>query len=86
MKNEMINPVEPMLIDALKATNKPTLIVDVSKFIWNKYYDELKANDELFFKWQYQLRWAKDHLKSCGILATKKQGVYSLWYLTGKGV
>ena len=41
------------LVEALRANGKSATIVDVCKYIWDKYEDELRASGDLFYSWQY---------------------------------
>ena len=77
MKNN--TPMENMLIDALKHFKGPTLILDVSKYIWNKYEDDIRKSDEMLYKWQYKLRWAATMLHQKGTITMDKKGTYGLW-------
>ncbi|WP_370581059.1 hypothetical protein [Snodgrassella alvi] len=37
---------------------------DVSKYIWDKYEQELKASGSMLYTWQYDLRWAAQQLRN----------------------
>jgi len=42
--------IENMLIDALQYFGKPTLIIDVNRYIWNKYENDIRMSDEMLYK------------------------------------
>lgn len=37
---------------------------DVSKYIWDKYEQELKASGSFLYTWQYDVRWAAQQLRN----------------------
>ena len=41
---------------------------DVSKYIWEHYEDELRQSGDLFYTWQYDVRWAAQKLRNRGLL------------------
>ena len=38
-------------------------IVGVCKYIWKNYEVELKSSGDLFYTWQYDIRWAATNLR-----------------------
>lgn len=36
----------------------------MSKYIWDKYEQELKASGSMLYTWQYDLRWAAQRLRN----------------------
>ncbi|BCP51623.1 hypothetical protein K32_02400 [Kaistia sp. 32K] len=44
-------------------------IVDVARHIWAEHEAELKSAGDLFYTWQYDMRWAAQKLRDDGILA-----------------
>lgn len=70
------------LIEALKHNNNKGTIIDVCKFIWKKYEKELRASGNLFFTWQYDVRWAATELRKTGKMKPANispQGVWELY-------
>jgi len=45
------------LIEALKANKGSASIVEVCKYVWENYENELRRSGDLFFTWQYDIRW-----------------------------
>ena len=43
-------------------------IVQVARYIWDAHEDDLRDSDDLFFTWQYDLRWAAYRLRKSGHL------------------
>jgi hypothetical protein len=56
-------------MDALRAHNGQATIVEVAKHIWDHHEAELRAAGDLFFTWQYDMRWAALELRKEGRLA-----------------
>ena len=69
------------LIETLQANGKSATIVDVCKYIWEKYENELRASGNLFYTWQYDVRWAATELRKTGRMKPayiSPQGVWEL--------
>lgn len=45
--------------------------VRVAEAIWLRHETELRASGDLFYTWQYDLRWAKQELQNAGVLTAK---------------
>lgn len=43
--------------------------VRIAEHIWRHHEDELRLSGDLFFTWQYDLRWAAQTLREDGVLA-----------------
>lgn len=48
---------------ALKANGGSASLVDVAKHIWTYHETDLKAAGDLFYTWQYDMRWAATELR-----------------------
>ena len=67
--------------DALVFNGGEAKIVDVAKHIWSNHESDLLRSDDLFFTWQYDMRWAAQHLRDtgkCVPTATSQRGVWKL--------
>lgn len=56
-------------------------IVEVCKYIWNKYEDELRDSGDLFYTWGYDVRWAAQKLRDQGKMGYRKKGRINVWTL-----
>jgi len=56
-------------MEALHAHSGSAAVVDVSEWIWENRQDDLRASGDLFFTWQYDMRWAAHVLRSKGEIA-----------------
>ena len=63
-----------LVCDALESRGGEGTIVEVATFIWENYKDELEASGEIFYTWQYDMRWARHRLSEKGKLITKSRG------------
>ena len=68
--------------DALIALGGHGSIVDVCKYIWKNHERELRDSGDLFYKWQYDMRWAADHLRRAGIMKSATASPKGLWELS----
>ena len=41
-------------------------VVEVARQIWKDHEDDLRVSGELFYTWQYDMRWAAQSLRSKG--------------------
>ena len=56
-------------------------IVDVCKHIWKNHERELREAGDLFFTWQYDMRWAGDHLRKARVMKPANVSPKGLWEL-----
>ena len=56
------------VVDALKAYGGRARIVDVCKHIWQHHETDLRLSGDLFYMWQYEVRWAGQRLRNSGRL------------------
>lgn len=40
--------------------------MDVSKVVWRRHEQDLRAAEDLFYTWQYDIRWAAQKLRDEG--------------------
>ena len=74
-------PHPKTLEHALEPGKAGTDEVAVMLDIWNNHRADLEASDDLFFSWQYDMRWAADHLRREGKLMPKPKGDRGPWRL-----
>ena len=70
------------VVDALREAGGTATIVFVAKYIWENHSDDLRASDnDLFYTWQYDMRWAAQRLRDNGTMApaqTTRRGEWAL--------
>lgn len=55
--------LQDWIVEALKQNGGSGTIVDVAKHIWKKHNQELQSSGDLFYTWQYDMRWAATKLR-----------------------
>lgn len=66
---------------ALKANHGKAKLVTVSKFIWANCKSELENSGDLFYTWQYDVRWAALQLRKEGIMKPAHEQKNGFWEL-----
>ncbi len=75
MKEKLLNWV----VEALENNYGEASVLDISKHIWQKHSQDLENSGNLFYTWQYDVRWAGVELRKKGIL--KPADEKKLWVL-----
>jgi hypothetical protein len=60
--------LEQCVVEALEELGGSGSVVDVSKVVWRRYEPELRGSGDLFYTWQYDIRWAAQKLRDRGKL------------------
>ena len=48
--------------------------LDVAKVVWRHHEHELRESGDLFYTWQYDIRWAATRLRKRGVMAANRAG------------
>lgn len=67
------------VVDALKANAGSARVPEIARYIWDNHEPELRASGDLFYTWQYAMRWAGQILQKEGKL--NKSGPNRQWLL-----
>lgn len=59
----------PWIIEALHAKGGAAHHIEVAKYVWEHHGTELRNSGDLFYTWQYDLRWAGKRLRDAGKIA-----------------
>lgn len=73
--------LQRLVVEALEENNGSASIVLVAKYIWGNYQKELECSGDLFYTWQYDIRWAKEELIKHGIIKTNQLSKRGIWEL-----
>ncbi len=73
--------LQKWVLDALQANGGAARVVDVCKYIWNAHEADLRASGDMFFTWQYDVRWAAQKLRDAGRLESLNNDRRGLWQL-----
>jgi hypothetical protein len=62
------------VLDALRDNGGQGTVVQVAKHVWARHESELRAAGDLFYTWQYDIRWAATRLRHDGWLREASRG------------
>ena len=66
--------LEPIVAEVLKSAACRLTIVEVAKSIWAKHEADLRSGGDLFYVWQYEMRWAAQKLVDEGKVEKTREG------------
>lgn len=69
------------LFDALTSLGGHASVTEASKKVWEKHEQDFRAAGDLFYTWQYDLRWAAFQLRRGGVMRTAKESPSGIWEL-----
>ena len=52
--------------EAVKDGGGKSKLVQVAEHIWENHEEDLRKSGDLFFTWQYDMRWAAQYLRDSG--------------------
>ncbi|WP_194944149.1 hypothetical protein [Aeromicrobium sp. S22] len=78
------NQLMPWVVEALTALGGSGTVIEVSRAVWEKHEEDLRASGDLFYSWQYDLRWAAQKLRDSGTLERMDGGRSAAWSLVRK--
>ena len=59
--------------------NFGNLFIGICKHFWSKYENELKNSGDLFYTWQYDIRWAATALRKTGRMKDANLSPSGVW-------
>lgn len=68
-----------ILYDAIKDMGGQTNIIDICKYVWEKHASELQSAGDLFYSWQYDIRWAATELRKSGRMKAANLSPRGIW-------
>jgi len=79
-RKEHLKTLRNWLLEAMKAHGGNTSIVEVCEYVWENHEKELRSFGDMFFTWQYDIRWIADDLRKEGVLSgdLKPRGIWKL--------
>lgn len=69
------------LQEALRAHGGRATIVEVCRYVWERYETILRDSGDLFYTRQYDIRWAATSLRRRGIMRAASQSRNGTWEL-----
>jgi hypothetical protein len=73
--------LKPWVLEALDELAGSGSVVAVSRVVWRRHEPDLRTSGDLFYTWQYDIRWAAKVLRDEGSLrsvAGSKRGPWEL--------
>ena len=67
--------------EALHELGGSAPIIAICKSVWGRHQKEIEETDDLFYQWQYEIRWAGDLLRREGIIRSAKSSPRGVWEL-----
>lgn len=55
-----------LLYDTIKKLGGSAIMIEVFREFWNEYDSELQKSGDLFYTWNYDIRWAATELRKQG--------------------
>lgn len=79
MKRDVL---EMWILESLKEMNGSASLLEVCKWVWINKEKELRSSGDLFFTWQYDIRWAATRLRKKGMLQDAVVSPTGIWELS----
>ena len=73
--------LQEWVIRALKAQGGSGTIVEVARHLWANHEAELKNSGDMFYTWQYDMRWACTRLRERKIVQSAEISARGEWKL-----
>lgn len=69
------------LLEALLALGGRGRLADLARFIWQQHEADLRDSGDLFYTWQYDLRWAAHRLRRKHVMRDADVSPKGVWEL-----
>lgn len=79
------NDLKAWVVEALRQLGGSGSIVQVCQRVWQMHELDLRASGDLFFTWQYDIRWAAQYLRDFGLLVAVDNSRTKDWTLSQTG-
>lgn len=73
--------LQDWVLQALESLDRSGTIVQVAEHIWKNHSKELQASGDLFYTWQYDMRWAATKLRNKNIILPAEASQKGQWIL-----
>ena len=73
--------LQDLVIESLKHLNRSSKIFEICKYVWDNYENDLISSGDIFYTWQYDIRWAVRELRLDGILKPATISPQGTWEL-----
>jgi len=69
------------VVAALVAHGGTASVVEVSEWIWRNHEEDLRLSGDLFYTWQYDVRWVAHELRRRKVLRDSDNSPRGIWIL-----
>jgi hypothetical protein len=69
------------ITEALIANRGSATLLEICKYVWANHEKDLRQSGDLFFTWQYDIRWAATSLREKGKILPANQSPRGIWEL-----
>ena len=69
------------IVEALQDYGGSAALVDVCRHVWEHHEADLVASGDLFFTWNYDIRWAATQLRTSGTMRAAAKSPRGVWEL-----
>ena len=69
------------IIEALEANDGRSTLIEICKYVWANH-KKVRLSGDLFYTWQYDIRWAATGLREDGKLLPSDQSPKGIWEIT----
>ncbi|PFG10682.1 hypothetical protein ATI45_3150 [Marinobacter sp. LV10MA510-1] len=73
--------LQSWVVEALRELGGSGSIVEVAKLLWRDHERELRASADLFYTWQYDMRWACTKLRQSKTVCAAESTPKGIWKL-----
>lgn len=76
--------LQDWIIEALNELGGSATLVEICKVVWRNHQKELERGGDLFYTWQYDIRWAATALRERQLLREASSSPRGIWELLKK--
>lgn len=76
--------LQDWVVSALRELGGSGSIVGVAKILWRDHENDLKASGDLFYTWQYDMRWACTKLRKNKVVCAAEATPKGVWRLVSE--
>lgn len=69
------------ILESLRRRGGSARLIEVCRDVWESHEPELRASGDLFFTWQYDIRWAAQSLRDSGVLKPDQETPRGIWQI-----
>lgn len=73
--------VTDWVVEALKSLDGRASLVQVAQEIWTRHEKQLRSSGDLFYTWQYDMRWSANVLRRKGAMKSAEISPPGIWEL-----